>query len=95
MTGLSVIASVPSKLVRFGGEQHSGWLPAHATLPASTQQRNVELTFEIQADGTGFLLCYSSTDGAISGDTWHASQAEAEKIAFEDFGVQFHEWLRA
>jgi len=95
MPETTVVAVVPSKVLAVGGEQHSGWLPADAAVPLDTPTRRVEFKFEVQFDGRGYLLCYSSSDGSLYGDTWHESQADAERVAHEEFGVQAHEWQRA
>lgn len=80
---------------RFGGEPHSGWLPPDAAIPLPTPIRVVLLDIEIQGDDLGYLLCYSSRDGEISGDTWHPSMAEAEHVAEKDFGVKLSQWQKA
>lgn len=95
MPETKVVAVVPSKVLVVGGRQHSGWLPADAVVPLDTPTRRVELTIEVQFDGFGYLLCYSSSDGSLQGDTWHESQADAERVAHEAIGVQAHEWERA
>jgi hypothetical protein len=75
------------------GDQQSGWLPAtgEETAPA----REVLLNIEVQFDGSGYLLCYSSNDGLLFGDTWHLSESEAKQVALEEFGVQPSEWQLA
>ncbi len=80
---------------RLGGEPHSGWLPPGAAIPLPTPVRDVLLDIDIQHDGGGYLLCYSSQDGTFSGDTWHQSIEAAEQAAKEDFGVQASQWLNA
>lgn len=92
MPKIGVVARVPSKIVVVGGDQHKGWLPAGAAIPPTTPLREITFTFELQSDGSGFVLCYSSIDGSLYGDTWHESQAEARQAALEDFGVQLDEW---
>ena len=94
MAEFTVVATVPSKVVHIGGEQHSGWLPAHASTPNDMPLQEVQLSFELQFDGSGYLLCYSTKDGSVYGDTWHMSQAEAEQVAKEEFGVNPWEWQR-
>ncbi|MDB5391758.1 MAG: hypothetical protein JWM11_7404 [Planctomycetaceae bacterium] len=76
----------------FGGEVHSGWLPPNAAIPLPTPIQHVLLDIEIQFDGFGYLLLYSSQDGSISGDTWHQTMAEAQQAATQNFGVQLLEW---
>jgi hypothetical protein len=95
MAESTLIASVRSKLVLVSGTQQTGWLPAQAGQPADTPLREMRFSFELQFDGYGYLLCYSSSDGSLYADTWHASQSEAEQVALEAFGVESHEWQRA
>src|SRR5690242_14316748 len=92
MPDIEIIARVPSKVIVVGGDQHSGWLPAGAVIPLSKPLREVRFTFELHFDGSGFLLCYHSEDHSLYGDTWHESQLEAKRAAFEGFGVQLDEW---
>lgn len=94
MTDISVLATVPNKILHVGGDQHSGWLPAQAAQPVPTPLREVVFNFEIQFDGSGYLLCYSSVDGSLFGDTWHPTQSETEQVALDDFGIHSHEWHR-
>ncbi len=85
------IASVPC---RFGGEPHSGWLPPGAAIPLPTPINDVLLDLEIEYDGFGYLLSYSSSDGTVFGDTWHPSMADAEQVAQQLFGIQSSQWQR-
>ena len=68
-----IVKRVTSLPVQFGGEQHTGWLPAGAAVPLPTPAIDVFLDIEIQSDGDGYLLCYSSQGGTVHGDTWHQS----------------------
>jgi len=77
------------------GEEHTGLLPAGAAKPLPTPVRDVLLNVEIQFDGSGYLLCYSSTDGTVFGDTWHETLSDAERAATEYFGIDGSEWERA
>ncbi|MBX7221392.1 MAG: hypothetical protein K1Y36_15690 [Blastocatellia bacterium] len=92
MSDLSVIARIPKKDILVGGEQHSGWLPVGASMPMPEPIRTVSFSFEIQFDGSGFLLCYQSFDGKLYGDTWHETLREAQQAACEEFGIQSNEW---
>jgi hypothetical protein len=78
--------------IRIGGNQHSGWLPAGAAVPLPTSVRDVVIDLEIEFDGFGYLLCYASRDGSVSGDTWHPSLNDAEQTASEHFGIQSGQW---
>ncbi len=81
------------KNVLVSGDQQSGWFPVtgEQTEPVQT----VLLNIEVQFDGSGYLLRYSSDDGLFYGDTWHPSENEARQAALEEFGVQPNEWRRA
>lgn len=90
MTLLKFIKRRPQ---RIGGEQHTGWLPAGAATPMPTPIREILLELEIQFDGFGYPLCYSSTDGTLSGDTWHETIDDAESAAAVHFGIAASEWV--
>jgi hypothetical protein len=94
MSELTVIATLPNRIIAVGGNKHSGWLPVHAVEPLPTPVQEIEFTFELQFDGSGYLLSYSSLDDSTFGDTWCASLAEAEQVALNDFGIGLHEWQR-
>ena len=89
----TVVKRIVGLPVRFGGEEHTGWLPKGAAKPLPTPFRDVLLDIEIQKDQSGFLLCYSSRDGSISGDTWHESLVQAEQAATTYFDVRPSQWL--
>jgi hypothetical protein len=92
---IGIVASMPSLKVRIGGDAHEGWLQSSAIEPQPLALRAVDLRIEVQFDGSGYLLSYESVDGALSGDTWHATLEEAKRSAKEEFGVKAHDWLRA
>jgi hypothetical protein len=92
---IQLTAVVPVVKVIVGGDQHRGWLPATASRPLPTPQREIDFRIEIQSDGLGYLLCYESLDGSLHGDAWHETRAEAVDAAREDFGVRPQEWRQA
>ncbi|WP_169972917.1 hypothetical protein [Tautonia rosea] len=92
---MSTVKRVVGLLVRIGGEQHTGWLPAGAAIPLPTPIRDVLIDIEVQFDGHGYLLCYQSRDGDVYGDTWHGTLSEAEQVAAECFGVEPSQWQDA
>ena len=53
-----------------------------------------DIEIEIQDDGGCLLIAYSSVDGSFWGDTWYASQDDAEESALEKYGVQADEWQK-
>jgi hypothetical protein len=63
---------------------------------AEPTPREVPFDIEIEEEADGsYLLIYQPADGSLyGGDTWHATQDEAEEFALEQFGVQAHEWQR-
>jgi hypothetical protein len=77
----------------FGGEEHSGWLPPGAATPLPTPVQHFVLDVEIQSDGSGFLLCWSSPGGDFCGDLWYPSLAEAEAAGLETFGIEPEQWI--
>ncbi len=89
---MSVLKVIHGRPVRIGGQQHTGWLPVGAASPLPTPIRDLLFNFEIQFDGSGYLLCYVSTDNTVYGDTWHESLEEAEASALENFGITSMEW---
>jgi len=78
--------------VMIGGERHSGWLPKGAPTPLPTATRDVAFNIEIEFDGSGYLLCFVSAEGDLSGDTWHQTLDDAMKAAFENLGVRDDQW---
>ena len=89
---MKVIKAIKSYKVTIGGKQHTGWLPANASKPQPIPVQEVFLNISIEHDGFGYLLCYTSTDGGIFGDTWYETLNDAESAAFEYFGVKSNEW---
>lgn len=78
------------KEVWVAGDQDSGWLTA--ARPTTSADRLAVFDLLLSRDGDGVLLRYESLDGALSGDTWHRSEAEAKQVAHGDFGVKEQEW---
>ena len=72
------------------GDQQSGWLPVAGEKTAYA--RAIILNIEIQFDGYGYLLYYSTDDGLLYGDTWHLTENEAKQAGLEEFGVHLNEW---
>ncbi|WP_124706407.1 hypothetical protein [Sulfuriferula multivorans] len=86
------------KAVPVFGNQHSGWgcpvteaHQANCALPIREELFDIE----IHLDGSGYLLCYSTSDHALYGDSWHLTELEAKQTALEELGVQFNEWQHA
>lgn len=89
---MTLVKRVTGLPFRFGGEEHSGWLPSGAAKPLPTPTEDVLLDVEIDAIPGGFLLYWKSQDGERFGDTWHRSIAEAEAEASRYFGIRQDQW---
>jgi hypothetical protein len=78
---------------RFGGVEHTGWLPPNAAKPLPTPIRDVTVDLFIEQEGPGFLLIVScAEDGRISSDTWFDRLADAVEAAEQEFGVRPEQW---
>jgi hypothetical protein len=82
--------------VVFGGEEHHGWLPAGASKPPPTEEKEVLLEVTLEADGDGYLLCWAPAPGEavghlppFAGDLWYETLESACASAREDFGVSW------
>jgi hypothetical protein len=89
---MSVLKEIKNWKVIFGGEEHTGWLPAGATKPLPTLIQEIVLNITIEHDEPGYLLCYKSKDGDIYGDTWYETLEDAESGASEYFGINPDDW---
>ncbi|MGN6545933.1 MAG: hypothetical protein ACTHK7_12845 [Aureliella sp.] len=89
---MTIVKFINERPLQIGGDQHTGWLPAGAATPLPTPVRDISLNIQIEFDGYGYFLCFSSTDGSVYGDTWHETLADAEQAANEDFGIHESEW---
>ena len=90
---MRVVRRVQNRIVRFGGEEHSGWLPPGAAQPLPTPTIEVLLNLEIAiADGSGYFLQYRSTNTGYIGDTWHEDLEGAVEQAKLPFGIEPAEW---
>ena len=90
---MDVVKRISGVRVQFGGEEHSGWLPPGAAKPLPTPITQHVLDFDIQGDGgNGFVLCYESQDGQVSGDNWFSTLAEAVRAASEWYGIDPSQW---
>jgi hypothetical protein len=93
MYSMRVVRRVQNRTVRFGGEEHSGWLPPGAAQPLPTPTIDVLLNLEIAiGDGSGYFLQCSSTNTSYIGDTWHEDLEGAIEQATVQFGIEPAEW---
>jgi hypothetical protein len=91
-TSMAVVKRITALPFRFGGEEHSGWLPPGAATPLPTPIEEVLLDVEIDSDASGFFLIWHSQDGTKCGDSWHETMAEAEAYAMKYFGIDRNRW---
>jgi len=91
MPAESVVARVASRLVEVGGTIHSGWRPAGST-PLPDPIRTLEFSFEIEFDGSGYLLLTQSVNGELFSDSWFESLEQAQSAALQDFGIRTEDW---
>lgn len=47
---MGIVREIKQRPVRFGGEDHTGWLPEGAATPLPTPERGVLLDFSIAED---------------------------------------------
>jgi hypothetical protein len=80
------------RLVRFGGEEHRGWLPAGVPKPKPTPVDDVLLNLGIQATDGGVILEWWDEAKKHIGDTWHQSLQDAIAQAEANFGIKPDEW---
>lgn len=89
---MTVVKHVAGWEFQFGGEEHSGWLSAGASVPLPTPIEKVVLDVEIVSEGAGFLLCWNAREGNQCGDLWFQSVDAAEETATEEFGIARTHW---
>lgn len=74
---MPVVRRLLNRTVRFGGVEHSGWLPPGAAQPLPTPTIDVLLNLETVSGDSGYFLQYSSTNTNYIGDTWHEGLEDA------------------
>jgi len=90
---MKIVKQLLGRTCRFGGEEHSGWLPANAATPNPTTAEDVLLDLVVVDTGEGgFLLKWSSQDNKHFGDTWHDTIDDARQYAKTNFGIEPSEW---
>lgn len=73
--------------MRTPGGRHAG-----AAVPLPSPERQVNTTLTIESEGDGYLLIVESEDGSLSGDTWHATIADAQRQAEASYKVPISAW---
>lgn len=81
--------------VRFGGEVHTGWLPANAATPRPTPVEDALVDFEINEVEDGYILEWLSRNTSHHGDSWHETLEDALEQASTEFGVRPEEFRPA
>jgi hypothetical protein len=89
MAMIKRLLSVP---VRFGGVEHSGWLPANASTPPPTPVEDALVDFEVDEVEGGYILAWFSRNTGHHGDSWHETLEDALEQARTEFGVRPEEW---
>jgi hypothetical protein len=82
---VAVIKRLLAVPVRFGGVEHSGWLPANAATPQPTPVEDALVDFEIMEVEGGYVFQWFSRNTGQRGDSWH----ETLEDALEQAGVEF------
>jgi hypothetical protein len=85
---MAVIKRLLGVPVRFGGEEHFGWLPANAATPRPTPVEVALVDFEVSEVKGGYILEWSSRNTSHHGDSWHETLEDALEQASAEFGVQ-------
>ena len=78
--------------VRFGGEEHSGWLPENAAVPPPTPVEDALVDFEIEEVEGGYILQWFSRNTGHHGDSWHETLEDALQQASTEFGIRPEEF---
>src|SRR3712207_514749 len=68
--GMAVIKRLSAVPIRFGGEEHSGWLPANTAAPPPTPIEEALVDFEISEVEGGYILEWHSRNTSHHGDLW-------------------------
>ena len=89
---MAAIKRLPAVPVRFGGEEHSGWLLANAATPRPTPVKDALVDFEVNDVEDGYILAWSSRNTSHHGDSWHETLEDALEQASTEFGVRPEEW---
>jgi hypothetical protein len=89
---MAVIKRLLAVPVRFGGEEHSGWLSANAATPQPTPVEDTLVDFEVNELEGGYILEWFSRNTSHHGDSWHETLEDALEQASIEFGVRPDEW---
>ena len=89
---MKVLKQILGRAIQFGGQEHSGWLPANAASPRPTAIENDFLDIRILQTEGGFFLEWQSRNPNRTSDTWHETIKDAEAQAAYQFGIEAWEW---
>jgi hypothetical protein len=89
---MAAIKRLLALAVRFGGEEHSGWLPANAVTPPPTPVEDALVDFEVNELEGGYILEWFSRNTSHQGDSWHETLEDALEQASTEFGVMPEQW---
>jgi hypothetical protein len=92
MAAIKRLLAVP---VRFGGEEHSGWLPANAATPQPTPVEDALVDFEVNELEGGYIFEWYSRNTGHHGDSWHETLEDALEQANAEFGLRPEEFRPA
>ena len=90
-----VIKQLQAVPVCFGGEEHSGWLPANAALPPPTPVEVAVVDFEISEVEGGYIFEWHSRNTSHRGDLWYETLEGALEQASIDWGIRPEQWRSA
>jgi hypothetical protein len=77
---------------RFGGEEHSGWLPANAATPPPTPLEEALLDLEISEVQGGYILQWHSRNTSHHGDLWYETLEDVLEQARIPFDIHPDGW---
>ena len=83
---MAVIKRLAAVRIRFGGEEHFGWLPANAATPPPAPLEEALLDLEVSEVQGGHILHWHSRNRRHHGDLWYETLEdvlERARIAFD------------
>ena len=89
---MAVIKHLLAVPVRFGGEEHAGWLPANAATPPPTPVEDAVVDLKVHEVDGGYILAWYSRNTSHHGDSWHETLHDALEQASTEFGARPEEW---
>jgi hypothetical protein len=90
--GMALIKRLRGVPTRFGGEEHSGWLPANAATPPPAPLEEALLDLEISEVQGGYILQWHSRNTRHHGDLWYETLEDVLERARIAFDIHPDEW---